>query len=285
MVRVWLIAATIGVGIGVRPTLGQAQKANGRSELRLSPSFQSDDGQPATVSPPLPDSHVDKKGEWEFTLAPYLWASSLRTHVDVGPISTMSEACFTDLLKDLDMGAMMGFEGRKGRWGFFFDALYLSLGDDARARIGPFKARGLDVDAEFTQAEIDFGGMYRFGDPERAFDLMVGGRYTHLETEVSVGPFIDLDETQDFVAPVVGGRLLFELSVRWLMSFKTDFGGFGVGDAADLSWGATGIIGYRISHRTILGFGYRFYDAEFDKSKVDLDVQYHGPIVGMAFSF
>jgi opacity protein-like surface antigen len=61
--------------------------------------------------------------------------------------------------------------------------------------------------------------------------------------------------------------------------------GFGVGDAADLAWGVSGLLGYRLSERMTLGFGYRFYDIDYDKDKLDAHIQYHGPIVGMAFHF
>jgi len=103
--------------------------------------------------------------------------------------------------------------------------------------------------------------------------------------DVSVGPFLDVDESRDFWAPVIGGRLTYALSETWVLSLAGDAGGFGVGDAADLSWGLTGIVGYRLDDRTTLAFGYRFYDIEFSDRDLDLDLQFHGPVVGLAFRF
>jgi hypothetical protein len=222
----------------------------------------------------LPGDQKKARDGWEFEFAPYVWGASLRSHVDVGPVSTTADACFTDLLKDLEMAAMFRFEGRRNPWGFYLETLYLSLEDDTRKF-------GMDVDLDFTQLDVDFGGMYRFGGDWPHFDLMLGGRYTHLGTDISIGP-TDLDGTDDFVSPVVGGRFQTLLHEKWVLSIKADFAGFGVGEAPDLTWGATSIIGYRLSERTTLGFGYRYYDVRVSD---DLDVVYHGPMVGVAWQF
>ncbi len=234
------------------------------------------DDEPAAAPPP------ERSKEWEFIFAPYLWTMSLRADVDAGPISATVDECFTELAKDLEFAAQARFEGlRDDRWGFFLDGTYLNLGADSRAKVGPFRVRGIGVDVQFTQAWLDFGGMYRFGKRGRSFDLMVGGRYNYLATDTSIA-FIDVDDSKDVVAPVVGGRVEYALSDKWLASLKGDVSGFGVDDAADLTWGVTGLLAYRINDRTMLGFGYRYYDIRVGS---DFDFQYYGPMVGVAFRF
>lgn len=223
--------------------------------------------------------------EWEFTLAPYVWAMSLSAQADVGPISGSSEACFSELAQKLDLAAQLRFEGLRKRWGFYLDGTYVSLGDDARAKVGPFRIRGIDVDAQFTTAWLDFGGMYRFGEPGRTFDLLVGGRYSYLATDLSIGPFLDVDASEDFIAPMVGGRVQYDLGKKLVLSIKGEVGGFGIGDAADLVWGATALLGYRLNDRATLGFGYRYYDLDLSSGGLDADLQMHGPLVGVAFRF
>ncbi len=237
-------------------------------------------GPPAAA--PLPRERDD----WTFTLAPYLWMSSVRADVEAGPLSADTAVCFSDLLKNLDMGAQLRFEGlRNERWGFFLDGTYMNLSSDARARIGPFRVRGVDIDAQFTQAWLDFGGIYRLGERGRSFDILFGGRYAHIGSEVSVGPFLDLDQSLDFFAPLLGGRWQYDLSEKWLLALQGDIGGFGVGDAADLFWGASAVLGYRINDRTMLGLGYRYYDIDYSTDRIDAEVQFHGPMIGVAFRF
>lgn len=253
--------------------------------LNVVPAGNTALAQPAAESPaPSPTDHGTDK--WTFTLAPYLWMSSLSADVDAGPVSASPSACFTDLLKDLDMGAQLRFEGlHEDRWGFFVEGNYLSLGDEARARIGRFRIRGVAVDTQFTQAWFDFGGMYRLGPQGRSFDLMLGGRYAYVATDTSVGPFLELDQSKSFVAPLVGGRMVYDVFDRWLLAAQADLGGFGVGEAADLFWGATALMGYRLSESAMLAIGYRYYDMDFSSGRLDLDVQFHGPIVGVVFQF
>jgi len=232
----------------------------------------------SSTKPPPPS-------EWEFEIAPYLWATSLKTDVSLGPISVTSDACFTDLLKDLDFAAMMRFEGRKDRWGFYLEGMYVNLNDDGRAKVGPFRFRGLETEVRFIQASLDFGGMYRFGDSGRSFDVLFGGRYAHLETTASLGPLGGDTNNTDWVTPVIGGQMQLELAEKWLFSLKADMGGFSVGDAPDLTWGATALLGYRYSECATIGFGYRYYDIHSDDGDDNLDIRYHGPMVGVAFRF
>lgn len=241
---------------------------------------QADDGEePAPVPPPK------RSDGWEFSVAPYLWASSVRADASIGPVSTTSDVDFTDLFSDLEFAGMMRFEGlRNDRWGFYLDGTYIKLGGDSSAKIGPFRLRGIDVDSQITLAWLDFGGMYRFGKQGRSFDLMLGGRYTYMGADVSIGPF-DIDESEDVVSPVVGGRVQVDLSDKWLVSVRGDVGGFGIGNSPDLVWGATAMLGYRLSDWATLGFGYRYYDIGVSSSRFDADVQLHGPMVGVAFQF
>jgi hypothetical protein len=285
-----LMTACIAAGLLVLPAAAQNPQPNppGRTHLSFV-NFASDryaiaDQPPDAAAEPAPAPRA-ANDEWHFTLAPYLWAMSMRVEAGDGSASSTSEACFLDLLNSLDGAAQLRFEGIKDRWGFFLDGTYLTLSDDANVRTDRFRVRGIDVDMHITEAWLDFGGMYRFGDPGFVFDLMLGGRYAYVATEISVGPFDVVDSSSDFLAPLIGGRLEFDLSDRWMMSVKGEVGGFGVGDAADLTWGATGLFGYRASESMTLGFGYRIYAIDLKDDGVDLDLQLHGPIVGAAFSF
>ena len=222
--------------------------------------------------------------EWHFTLSPYLWTTSISADAEVRGLSASPEACFTDLLKNLDGAAQLRFEGRKGPWGFFLDGTYLSLSNETDVRTRGFPLRGLEGDVTFTQAWLDFGGYYRLGRPGNSFDVMLGGRYAYVSTELSLGSLVEVEESKNYVTPMIGGRWELALSDKWLLALVADASGFGVG-GADLIWGASALVGYRANERITLGFGYRFYDMEFNTDRLNLDLQYHGPIVGMVVHF
>lgn len=280
-------AALVCLNVAILPCVAQVGREGGAQppasgSLKLT-GYQEAPDQPAPASDGA--SAPPKKGDWEFELSPYLWMASLRTTVDDGTTTATAEACFTDLVENLDLGAMLRFEGRhSSRWGFFVEGLYLKLGDDTRVRVGPARVRGINVDATVTQAEVDFGGLYSFGGNGRALDFLFGGRYTHLGTEIDIGPLPTRESTSDFVAPLVGGRVRLTLSEKWLFSIKADAAGFNVGDAPDITWGVTGVLGYRLNDNAVLGIGYRYYDISTNDD-TDIDVSYHGPVIGVAFTF
>jgi len=76
---------------------------------------------------------------------------------------------------------------------------------------------------------------------------------------------------------------MFELSERWLLTLKGDIGGFGAG--TKLTWGGTGLLGYRLTEKTTLAFGYRYYSMEADSGKFKFDVQYYGPMLAIVYRF
>jgi hypothetical protein len=245
-----------------------------------------DDPYPDTA-PSLTLDHVGAKpNDWEFRLAPYLWLLSVSADIETGPISTRADACVTDLLQNLDLMAQLRFEAlHRQRWGFFLDGTYIGLSTEARANIGPFKFRGRDVDAELRLAWLDFGGMYRFGESGKCFDAFFGGRYAHVSTDVSLGRLLDSGNDSDFVSPIIGGRVEWAFNERWGGSLKGEVGGFGVGQGADLYWGATAAVGYRFSEHTTFEIGYRLHDWNYGEGRRDLDLMFHGPIVGLVFRF
>ena len=64
-------------------------------------------------------------------------------------------------------------------------------------------------------------------------------------------------------------------------------GGFGVG--SDFAWTATGRVDYRITRAISLVAGYHVMEYEFDDrgsgENFDVDIQLHGPFLGVAFTF
>ena len=288
--RLWA-SLPVAVGLVVLPAAARGGEDPGseRVDLSLSDSLFADTGVSGTADPEHRDhaqmpARSKPRGDWEFTLSPYLWMTSLRASTEIGPITSTSEAYFSDLIQHLDGAAQLRFEGQRDRWGFFLDGTYLTVSDDARVKTQRFRFRGVDTDVQLTEAWLDFGGMYQLGNPGRTFDLMLGGRYAYVSTEVSVGPF-EADRSEDWLAPLVGGRFQFDISENWLASLKAEVGGFGVGDAPDLSWGVTALLGYRLNDSATLGLGYRFYDIDFSSGRLEVDMQYHGPLVGMSFRF
>ncbi len=204
--------------------------------------------------------------------------------IGFGPLQSEPDVGFLDLVKRLDMGFMLHFEGRKDRWGFFFDGLYMSLSGDAKVDLGRIPLfSGFDVGGRFRQTLIKFGGFYRFPQDGWAFDLLAGAQYLDIKIDLGVGPFSDLRREKQVLDPIVGARILCDLTENWSASVKGDVGGFGIG--VDLAWEVTALLGYRLSESATLRVGYRAQSMQHERGSRDLDVLLHGPIIGVSFAF
>ena len=239
------------------------------------------------------DSPGEDDAGWSFQLAPYVWMAGVKADAGVGPFESSGEADFIDLVKKLDIGAMLHFEGRKKRWGFILDGLYMNLGEDATARVGKVKVRGIDIEGGVKMALLEASVFYRFGDAGLSFDrfekkglsfdALAGVRALFVDVEIELGPLPTFSRDKWLVDPIIGGRFHMGLSERWLLSLRGDIGGFGVG--SELTWNASALLGYRLSERTTLAFGYRYLAIDYSSGNLELDLEFSGPFLGISFGF
>jgi hypothetical protein len=239
------------------------------------------------------DSLGEDDAGWSFQLAAYGWMAGAKADVGVGPIESSGEADFIDLARKLDIGGMLHFEGRKKRWGFMLDGLYMSLSDDATVRAANFRLRGINIEGGVEMALLEATAFYRFGDAGLSFDrfekkglsfdALVGVRALFVDVEIELGPLSTFSRDKWLVDPIIGGRFHMGLSERWLLSLRGDIGGFGVG--SDLTWNAWASLGYRLSERATLAFGYRHLAIDYSSGNLELDLEFSGPFLGMSFRF
>ena len=68
-------------------------------------------------------------GAWHFTIAPYMWATGISGSASVANLPEVPvDVSFSDIISDLDFAALGYVEGRKDRFGFAFDVMYVNLG-------------------------------------------------------------------------------------------------------------------------------------------------------------
>lgn len=202
---------------------------------------------------------------------------------------------FDDIWDELNIAAMVAFNARKGRWGFYGDLIYSNLGKETHAE-------GIRIDPDMNVLWLTAGGFYRLGTwdlwevpgkkaPAVTVDTLFGARYTYLEIELDIEGFDDPEGDQDWIDPLVGLRTLWDLSERWTLALEGAVGGFGVG--SDFAWHAHGLIGYGFGlfgqdNATVFG-GYRALSQDYDdghgNNKFEWDVTLHGPIAGLRIEF
>jgi len=134
--------------------------------------------------------HAQATDGWKFEAMPYLWAAGMKGDVGIGRFSADGvEASFSDIAKSLRFGFMGTFEGRKDRFGFLADAIYMQL---SQTKPAPHNFLG-DVHARPKQQAYTLAATWRAVDGDIPVDLVGGARVNDLK--------LDLDLSASALAP------------------------------------------------------------------------------------
>ncbi|NQX89278.1 MAG: hypothetical protein HRT77_11500 [Halioglobus sp.] len=227
---------------------------------------------------------------WVTWAAPYLWGLSLDGKAQVGEEKGDIDVGFDDILSDLNIGAMAYLDGRKGRFGYFLNPIYSQL-------TASEKIEGLKVDITNATAIIAVGGYYRWierrvlgrgGDraDRIAFEPYAGVRWSYMRVEIDADSEGQVDGSEDWLDPLIGGRVLYAWDAHWDIALSADVRGFGVG--SDSTSNAHVLIGYRqtlFGRDAIFRLGYRALYQDYDKGSGNAafqwDVTQEGPIAGI----
>ena len=232
---------------------------------------------PAAAQAPAADA-------WQITVTPYFMGAGLNGTTAVLGQEVVVDVSFSDILENLQFGAMGLVVARKGNWGVGGDALWMALGANGTAP-GPV---GVTASADVNQGAFAFYGLRRLGP---AADLMFGARVNTLQANLRVnGPLAvrSVDGSKTWLDPIVGVQLHTpENGGRWHAQMYSEIGGFGVGST--FTWQIFPTVGVDLGKRASLEFGYRWLDIDYSTGeKLTLfkyDVLTQGPVLGFGFRF
>lgn len=235
--------------------------------------------------------------EWQFNAVPYVWTAGSTTSVRHPgfPIDVEADASFRDILENLDFGGMLAFEGRKGRWGFLLDGLFVKVSEDANVGLPPLGGARLPVDLSvrtFTGlAAISYRAV---DDPVGSLDLIVGPRYWSLRSGISaafpvgtplppgVPPGYDRQETVDWVDAMAGAKAVVRIAPGVTLNAHAMFGGGGSRFSSD----SMGAVGFGLATQVSLLAGYRHLSAGVRRSNgLEFATRMHGPVLGLGVRF
>jgi len=213
--------------------------------------------------------------EWKYDLAVYMLGAGIDGTVGIGRLDADVDVGFSDILDNLEFGAMGALRASKDRWAVTTDLIYVGLGASTdRVEV--------DVDQLILQVDLAYG-------VSETFEVLFGVRYLDLDNKIAFrGPLgARADAGDSWVDPVVGVRLLKPLGEKWSLFGRLDFAGFGVGSDFSLQAGLN--LDYRISPRTSFAFGWRHLDVDFEdgdgRDRFKYDVVTSGPQAGLVFHF
>lgn len=242
---------------------------------------------------------------WTMQITPYLWGAGLKG--DVSPFErapTLSvEKSFSDVLSDLHLGGFVNIWGRRDRFIFSGDLMYVDTRDNhANGPLPAFQIPGLgvpippgasvDAKVDTKQFMATLQGGYRVVEtPQFTLDTLAGARFWSISNDVSVTashPAIGTrsashGESFDWVDPVIGVRAFRIFTDRLSLQAQADVGGFGVG--SDLTWSALATLNYTFTDHLSASAGYKVLSVDYDRSGHIYDTRLSGPVLGMTYRF
>ena len=141
----------------------------------------------------------------------------------------------------------------------------------------------------FQAFDRDLGSSGRF---HLTTEPLVGLRWIYLGVDIDFSgppPPPDVDQSEDWIALIVGMRSHLTLSPKWSLNNRTDIGGFGIGDSSDFAWNSQILLGYQMTKRSTLYFGYRSLDVDYNSGSgstlFGYDITTSGPVIGTKIQF
>jgi hypothetical protein len=224
---------------------------------------------------------------WSFSVSPYVWGSSLNGTTAVGsrlpPIEI--DASFKDILRNLNIAAMVLGEVRYQRFGAYADVVYTNIEADAG---GSSNILFDDIDVHNQLFIGTFGGEYRVLEGQMgSVDLLAGARVWSVNTRLDInGGLLDdreFEDSESWVDPVIGVKGRFDFGEGLFAVGMGHVGGFGVG--SDLTWDVFGGLGYDFNDNYSVLAGYRHLAVDYANEDFKFDVELSGPVIGGTIRF
>ena len=225
--------------------------------------------------------------DWQHTFIVYGIGVGIEGTVGAGPVEGDIDVSFSDVLDNLEFGAMAGYRGDNGRFAVMADLIYMDLENDKTKStpLGPITAT---VGVDQLIAELD--GSIAVTD---RLDAYAGLRYWDVDSTVTVvgggplGQTINGSLGDDWVDLLYGLRYALPLGTNWTVIVRGDVAPMGT--ASDFSWHSSAFANWRLGEHASVVIGFRWMDVDYDDGegadRFLMDVSQGGPALGIAWSF
>jgi len=205
---------------------------------------------------------------WHLSVSPYLWFPGVHgSAAGPGGNSLSFRASPSDLLSNFRFGLMGGAEVRHKRLIVSMDMMWIRLEDDKAVPINEVGVTGAKIKAtEFLLTPKM--GIRLINQELIKIDALAGFRYWHLGESLNFNPSIlglNSSSSQNFVDPLVGGRIELAVSPKVVVNILGDVGGWGAGSQLEYQW--AGLLGFRIKPALTLEVGYRYLNVDYSTSR------------------
>lgn len=196
--------------------------------------------------------------QWHFSVSPYLWLAG--THGTVGAFGrdVGFKASIGDLLSHFRFGLLGAAEARHNRFLTNIDMIWMRLGDNQALPFPNLMATSANLTASVFVLTPKVG--YRLMNQNKIkADFLTGIRYWHFGESLNFTPSrlgLNFSKSQNWVDPLVGGRIIADVTPKIVTTIAGDVGGWGTG--SQIEYQVVGLLGYKLNPKIVLQAGYRY---------------------------
>jgi hypothetical protein len=220
--------------------------------------------------------------KWHVSVSPYLWLTGVHGIAGGDQRTVSVHASPADLLSNFRFGLMGTTEVSRSRFVAPIDMIWARLGDDKALPPTALGATSADFKADLFILTPKIG--YRVIDHRKIrIDALTGFRYWHLGQNLGFNPSrlgLNFKASQNWVDPLVGGRIEVPLSPKLAVNIFGDVGGWGTGSQLEYQIG--GILTYKWKPKWAFGAGWRYLDVNY-RSTAIYDAAMSGVVIGIKF--
>ncbi len=158
-----------------------------------------------------PIEYSPAEDSWSFSIAPYLWLSSIDGQVGVPnlPVADV-DAKFKDIWDNLDFAGFMAIRAEKGKFRSFADIQYVNLGADASLP----NSGSARLDVEQFRFELGLGYVV-FENDSTSLHPYAGVMYNYIQDSLSLTNIRKLEASKGWIDPVIGLTFAHSFSDKW----------------------------------------------------------------------
>jgi hypothetical protein len=203
----------------------------------------------------------------------YMWPAARSGDVTIQGETESIDNSIGDMLKFKSWAMVFHVEARKEYWSLILDLNYRQGEED-------------DLEGNRTETKswvIEAAGAYRVA---YQFEVLGGARFIDLKADVTEDSVPQLNGSESWVDPFVGGRYNWPFARDWMLLVRGDVGGFGIG--SKFTWNLVTGVDWRPINLGFF-FGYRVWSVDYSSGSGDSLFEYkvirHGPALGVTFLF
>jgi hypothetical protein len=224
------------------------------------------------------------ESNWHLAVAPYLWFPGVHGTIGALDRDANVHASSGDLLSHFRFGLMGVVEPRYKRLVLPVDFVWVRLADNNALPFPNLEA----ITANMKGSEFILTpkiGLRIVDLKALKIEALTGIRYWHFGESLQFTPSalgLNFSRSQNWVDPLIGGRIQATPLPRLEVTIAGDVGGWGAG--SQLDYQVVGLLGYRLKPRWTLQVGYRYLDVNYRSGSTIIDTAMSGGVLGVSFA-